>query len=94
MVRGESPMIPKDAEVACSMHAEAILDALGLPVYTMSTRQAKHAAARRSEGKWAPMPGEAPRCVKRTVLPAALDYVGLDVIARKRLVASKLEFFF
>jgi hypothetical protein len=46
----------KDAEVLAAMHAERIIDALGHPIYRLSSTQQKHAQAAREAGRWAPMP--------------------------------------
>jgi hypothetical protein len=52
--RGEAPSA-KEAEIVCSMHAELILDTLGLPMYDHVVLQNRHAKAARSFGRFAPM---------------------------------------
>ena len=49
----------KDAEILAAMHAERIIDALGLPIYRLPSMQQKHAAAAREAGRWAPIPDDA-----------------------------------
>ncbi|ORC90227.1 uncharacterized protein TM35_000092770 [Trypanosoma theileri] len=51
----------KTAELVAAMHAVRVLDALGLPLFRLPERQRRHAAAAREAGRWAPMPGDAPR---------------------------------
>lgn len=48
----------REAEVACSMHAELILDTLGLPFYDHAVLQRRHAEAARRLGRYAPLPFE------------------------------------
>ena len=64
----------KDAVAACSMHAERILDELGIPIFALPSMQAKHAEAARQEGRSAPMPGERPRKLSDVALPFPLLY--------------------
>ncbi len=64
----------KDAVTACAMHAERILDEIGIPIFALPTMQIKHAEAARKEGRAAPMPGDPPRPVSDTVLPFPLVY--------------------
>jgi hypothetical protein len=52
--RGEAPSV-REAEFACSMHAELLLDTLGLPLYDHVVLQNRHAKAARSLGRYAPM---------------------------------------
>ena len=65
----------KDAEAVAAMHAERVIDALGLNLFQLSSKQAKHAAAARDAGRWAPMPGEEPR-PPQTVSPRPLQLTG------------------
>lgn len=51
----------KDAEILASMHAERILDALGLPLFQVPSRQRRHAEAARAAGRHAPLPGDPPQ---------------------------------
>ncbi|KAH9598898.1 hypothetical protein LSM04_003364 [Trypanosoma melophagium] len=51
----------KTAELVAAMHAVRVLDALGLPLFRLPERQRRHAVATREAGRWAPMPGDAPR---------------------------------
>lgn len=51
----------KDAEVLAAMHAERVIDALGIPLHRLPSAQQKHAERARKQGRWAPMPGDAVR---------------------------------
>lgn len=46
----------KEAEGVAAMHAERIIDALGFPLFLLSSKQRKHAEAARAAGRWAPFP--------------------------------------
>jgi hypothetical protein len=46
----------KEAENVAAMHAERVIDALGFPLFLLSSKQRKHAEAARAAGRWAPMP--------------------------------------
>eukprot|EP00759_Apiculatamorpha_spiralis_P013322 PhF_6_TR1999/c0_g1_i4/m.3381 len=48
----------KDAEIAAAMHAELMMDALSIPVFSLPSSQRKHVEARRLLGLWAPLPRE------------------------------------
>lgn len=46
----------KEAESVAAMHAERVIDALGFPLFLLSSKQRKHAEAARAAGRWAPLP--------------------------------------
>lgn len=48
----------KDAESLAAMHAEHIMDALGVPLFRLSSMQVKHAEAAKRQNRYAPMPGD------------------------------------
>ena len=60
----------KDAEALAFMHAERIVDALGLHLYAMKTMQNQHAKECRAFGRWAPTSDDPPRTA--AALPPAL----------------------
>ena len=51
----------QEAELLVAMHAEVIIDCLGLPFYDHAGLQDRHAAAARSFGRYAPFAKDAPR---------------------------------
>lgn len=49
----------KDAELLAAMHAERVCDALGVPLFRLPSMQQKYAEnVRRTEGRYAPLPGD------------------------------------
>lgn len=63
----------KDAEGVAAMHAERVIDSLGLQLFLLPSKQRKHAEAARAAGRWAPMPpinGAAPEVVPPFLTPS------------------------
>lgn len=52
---GESYQSQQDALCMCAMHAELMLDNLGIPLYDHPLLQRKHADTARTLGRWAPL---------------------------------------
>ncbi|KPA80540.1 putative mitochondrial hypothetical protein [Leptomonas pyrrhocoris] len=50
----------KEAENVAAMHAERVIDALGFPLFLLSSKQRKHAEAARAAGRWATFPPASP----------------------------------
>jgi hypothetical protein len=48
----------KDAESLAAMHAQYIIDALGIQLFRLASPQIKHAEAARKAGRYAPLPNE------------------------------------
>lgn len=44
----------REAELAATMHAERIIDSLGLHLFSLPSMQSKHAEAAKNAGRWAP----------------------------------------
>lgn len=66
----------RSARVACCMHAELCLDALGIPVFTSERRQRERAAKARKEGRCAPLLSEAaPKELSSLALPPPVRFV-------------------
>ena len=63
-------MTAKDAEALAAMHGTAIIDALGLQLYTLPSMQRKHAEQAKAAGRWAPMPDDRPRPPETASPPA------------------------
>ena len=51
----------QDAQLAAFLHAERIVDALGITLFAMSSKQQKHAEAVAAAGRYAPFPGDEAR---------------------------------
>ncbi|AAZ10454.1 hypothetical protein, conserved [Trypanosoma brucei brucei TREU927] len=83
----------KEAELVAAMHAERIIDTLGIPMFQLTSKQQRHAEAARSSGRWAPMPGDDP-LPPSTPSPPRLQLVreGAMREAERRLQIDKLEF--
>lgn len=65
----------KDAELLAAMHAERVCDALAVPLFRLPSMQQKYAEnVRQSEGRYAPLPGDAIR-PEGTPLPPPLRMV-------------------
>jgi hypothetical protein len=80
----------KDAELLAAMHAERLLDALGVPLYALPSMQQKHAEAARAAGRWAPLPGERPPHGAHLPPPLVLwPQEGNDVPARTTRVDTR-----
>ena len=61
----------RDAEAACAMHAERIIDAAGAELFSLATMQARHAVAAARDGRFARFPrGHAQRAQQDAVLAA------------------------
>ncbi|KNH04737.1 RNA editing associated helicase 2 [Perkinsela sp. CCAP 1560/4] len=82
----------KDAELACTAHAEAILDTLCIPLFLLGSGQRKYAEMKRKEGKSAPMPGEPRKKIQEVKLPKPMLYTGLDVGSRSKLLNTKIRY--
>ncbi|RNF27486.1 uncharacterized protein Tco025E_00288 [Trypanosoma conorhini] len=61
----------KDAELLAAMHAERVCDALGVPLFRLSSMQQKYAENVRRQGRYAPMPGD-PIKPENTIAPPPL----------------------
>lgn len=83
----------KEAELVAAMHAERVIDAMGFPMFQLTSKQKRHAEAARSAGRWAPMPGEDPR-PPTTPSPPRLQLLreGETKAAERRLQIDKMEF--
>ncbi|RNC43410.1 hypothetical protein TcCL_NonESM06913, partial [Trypanosoma cruzi] len=44
----------KEAELVAAMHAERVIDAMGFPMFQLTSKQKRHAEAARNAGRWAP----------------------------------------
>eukprot|EP00796_Vickermania_ingenoplastis_P000476 gene476-256_t len=67
----------REAEIAACMHAERIIDALGFPIFQLSSKQKRHAEAAAAAGRWAPQPGATPLEPSKELLdrlPAPIQY--------------------
>jgi hypothetical protein len=72
----------KDSEVLATMHAERIIDCLGLPLYQLPRMQTNHATQVKADGRWAPMPGETgcdPAFADGDALPPGLRMLSADL---------------
>ena len=81
----------KDADSLCYMHAERIIDALGLHLFNLPGLQRRHAERVRKEGRWAPMPGELLNKPDDTPSPASLRSgasVGATIAAARASVPT------
>ncbi|KAH8605538.1 hypothetical protein ERJ75_001622700 [Trypanosoma vivax] len=83
----------KEAENVAAMHAERIIDALGFPMFLLTSKQQRHAAAARKAGRWAPMPGET-TLPPDTPSPPRLQLVreGAMKVVERQLQIDKLTF--
>ena len=82
----------KDAELACTAHAEAMLDALNIPIFSLASGQRKYAEQKRREGKNAPIHGEMVRQISDVNLPLPHHYIGLDAGSRNKLLNTKIRY--
>lgn len=71
----------KDAELLAAMHAERICDALGVPLFSLPSRQQRYAATVRvKERRYAPFPGDPVR-PEGTPVPAPLRMLSAKLTA-------------
>ena len=82
----------KDAELACTAHAEAILDSLNIPLFLLASGQKKYAEQKRRCGKIAPLHGDKLKNLEDIVLPLPHVYVGLDSNSRSKLLNTKIRY--
>ncbi|RNF03839.1 hypothetical protein TraAM80_05535 [Trypanosoma rangeli] len=83
----------KEAELVAAMHAERVIDAMGLPMFQLTSKQKRHAEAARNAGRWAPMPGDSPR-PPTTPSPPRLQLLreGAMKAAERQLQIDKMTF--
>ncbi|RNC31548.1 hypothetical protein TcCL_Unassigned05924, partial [Trypanosoma cruzi] len=83
----------KEAELVAAMHAERVIDAMGFPMFQLTSKQKRHAEAARNAGRWAPMPGDDPR-PPSTPSPPRLQLLreGATKEVERRLQIDKMEF--
>ena len=62
----------KDADVLCYMHAERVIDALGVHLFALPGLQKRHAEQAKLEGRWAAQLDEHPNIDPATPSPPAL----------------------
>eukprot|EP00760_Papus_ankaliazontas_P000268 PhM_4_TR10045/c0_g1_i2/m.65597 len=92
--------VPRDACHLAAMHAEEIINSLGVQMFCLKNAQRKYASARRDVGSWAPMPEDKPR--QGVLLPKPLAYLksrnvdekGLDNVYNHFVVVRFNNMFF
>ena len=84
---GEAPS-REEARILTCMHAELILDYLGIPLYDNFALQLKHATAARKHKRWAPLPGE-PACAPGTPSPPSIRKERKDSMSWLRFLRKK-----
>ena len=84
---GEGPTL-EEAKILACMHAELILDYLGLPLYDNFALQLKHAISAKTHKRWAPLPGE-PNCSIDTPSPPYLRKERKDSMSWLRFLRKK-----
>lgn len=73
---------PKEAEHLASMHAERIINALGLQLCALPSAQERYAAGVRKAGGWAPLPSDEPRA-PHTPSPPGLQRSSTPSLSQK-----------
>ena len=86
---GEAPT-KQEANVLAHMHAELILDYLGLPLFDHEALQYKHAVSARKKKRWAPFPGSRPRPVT-SLTPPILRKERSDSMKWLRFLREKFQ---
>ncbi|KNH05879.1 RNA editing associated helicase [Perkinsela sp. CCAP 1560/4] len=84
---GEAPSIEEARILAC-MHAELVLDYLGIPLFDHFSLQLKHAQSARKYKRWAPLPQD-PVCPPSTVSPPILRKFRKDSMCWLRFLRKK-----